>query len=81
MTEHSLAQNGQAEAGAKREWQRGHFLKCGMQLGVAAGLDRDHERQRALIEARLLQHSVNVELVSREDRRQTRNDARLIFHH
>ena len=60
----TLAQDRQAEARAQRERQRRHFLQRGMQLRVAAGLERDDEGQRAFVEARILQHGIDVQLMS-----------------
>ena len=61
----SLKQDRKAEARAKCEGESGHFLNCGLELLVAAGFQRDHERKRAFVEAGILQHGVNVKLVSR----------------
>lgn len=38
-----LAQDWQAEAGTECEGQCRHLLESGMELGIAAGFQRDHE--------------------------------------
>ena len=56
-----LAKDRQAQARPHREIQPGHLFQRRMQLGIAAGLQRDHEGQRAFLESRLLQHGVNIQ--------------------
>ena len=51
-----------------------------MQHGIAAGLERNHKRQRILFKPGFLQEGIDVQVMSRKDLRQPSNDSRLVAH-
>ena len=60
--------------------KRRHFFQRGMQLRIAAGLKRNHKRQRRFVESGFLQQRIDVQVMCRENLRQPRHNPRLIAH-
>ena len=63
------------------EVQAGDFVKRTVQHAAAARLNGHHERQAVVWEAWLLHDGVQAHPVFRKDRRNGRDDSRLVFHY
>ena len=75
-----LAQDWEAEARADGEVEGGHLLQGGMELRVATRFQRNYEWERGLVEAWVLQHGVDVQVMRGENLCQPGNDSGLVAH-